>query len=410
MTFSRSRPGLAVSLAVHSGLLLAALVLFKDAEIFEDAQEALPVEVVSDSKLAQMTKGEKTAREVKTAPRAEKIAEKTEKRPHPALAEAKKDVPAPPPPLKRVADPGKDDEPPPPPKRVAAVAPPPPPKPEPVKPEPPKPEPRPPLPPVKPQPKAAAEPEEDEPEDAEVVKPKPAREKPKEKPAPPPERPKLAEKPVEKPQPEKPKPEKIKAEKPKPEKVKPELLKVDEVAKLLEQKKEAEASSEDAKPEKPGKGGKPKSGDETAPKSKFNAASIANLLSREAPQQQASTARERTQVASLGTAEGNAPKLSESMQARIGAYIIDHYRPCWAASLSLGVRSYQPVVEFHLTRDGALVGAPRLLNPPSESVDKARAEQALQAVRKCSPIHMPAEFAPFYDFWRDTKLRMTEEM
>ncbi len=418
MIFSRSRPGLAVSLAVHVGLLLAALVLFKDAEKFEDAQEALPVEVISDSKLAQMMKGEKTAREVKTAPRAEKIAEKTETRPNPALAEAKKDVPAPPPPLKRLPDPGKDDAPPTPPKRAAAVPPPPTPpnRPEPAKAEPPKPEPRPaPTPPAKPQAKAAPEPEQEEPEDAEVVKPKPpVREKPKEtaKETPqPPEKPKVAEKPVEKPKPEKPKPEKVKLEQSKPEQSKPERLKVDEVAKLLEQKKDAEASSEDAKPEKPTKrASKPKSGDENAPKSKFSAANIANLLSREAPQQQASTAHERTQVASLGTAEGHAPKLSESMQARIGAYIIDHYRPCWASSLSLGARSYQPIVEFHLTREGALVGAPHLINPPSDSVDRARADQALQAVRKCSPIHMPAEFAPFYDFWRDTKLRMTEEM
>ena len=391
MIFSRSKPGFAVSATVHAGLLLAALVLFADTRKFEEAQEALSVEVVSNSQLNQIMKGEKTAHEVKTAPRAEKIAEKTETRPHPALAEAKKDTPAPPPPLKRTAEPSQDDEPPTPPKRAAALptAPPAGQPPEPVKAEP-----RPtPAPPVKPQAKAAPEPEKDEPQEAEIVKPKPPqREKPKET---------AKETPTEKPKP---------VAKPKQDR-----LKIDEVAKLLEQKKlDHSDKANDAQPDKTqptsAKAAKPKSGEENSPKSKFNASSIANLLSREAPQQQASTASERTQLASLGAPDANASQLSASMQARIGAYIIDHYRPCWAASLSLGVRSYQPIVEFHLSREGGLIGAPRLVNPTSDPVDKARAEQALHAVRQCSPIHMPADFAPFYDFWRDTKLRMTEEM
>jgi colicin import membrane protein len=390
---SRSEPGVVVSSAAHAGLLLAALVLFSDPNKFDDAQEMIPVEVVTDDQLNQVAKGEKTARDLKPSPRVDKVSDKSELSPLPPLGEARKDVPTPPPPLKRAEDPGADDKPlPTPPKRVAALppAPEPPPRPAPEK----KPEPKPaekpvekpvqakpaPTPPAKP--KAAPVEEREEPQEAEVVKPKP------------PTRPKPEKQAKETPEPPKP-PQK--AEKPKPE----PRLKTDEVAKLLESKKQEEKptkaeSAEGETADKSVKGAKPKSGDETAPKSKFDAASISNLLSREAPQRRASTGKE-VRTASLGAPDGAAEKMSASMEARIASYIHDHYHPCWASALSLGGATFTPVVEFHLSRDGALEGRPRLLNPSANPVEQARGEQALQAVRRCSPMRIPAEFMPYYE-------------
>ena len=72
MRFSRSEPGFVVSLIAHVGLLLAAVVLFGSAEKFEEAPEMIPIDVISDSDLNSVTKGEKTAKEVKPAPRVDR--------------------------------------------------------------------------------------------------------------------------------------------------------------------------------------------------------------------------------------------------------------------------------------------------------------------------------------------------
>jgi colicin import membrane protein len=387
VSFSRTKPGFPISAAAHAGLLAATLLAFAQAPKFAETPETVPIEVVTDQQLNEIMKGEKTAHAVKPAQRAEKVAEQLETHPHPPLAEAKRDIPTPPPSFKRVAEPSDDapDKPPKeaptPPKRVAAVMPEPPTRPAPA----PKPTP---ARPVKAQSKAAPEPDEDKRDDAEVVKPNP------------PVKPKLEK--VEKETPIPPKP----SEKPK----ETPRLKTDEVAKLLKEKK-AEKAEDGEESEKSDKSrSRPKSGDETAPKSKFSAASIANLLSREAPQQRASTGRERTQLASLGAPTATAARMSPSLQGRIDSYTVEHYRKCWATALSMNAMTYVPRVEFRLSRVGALEGEPRLLNPSSNPVEKARGEQALAAVRRCSPMQIPAEFEPYYDYWRVTELDMKEDM
>jgi hypothetical protein len=390
LRFSRSEPGLVVSAAAHTGLLLTLLIAFSDAEKFDDAQEAVPIDLVAESQVNQVMKGEKTAKEIKAAQRADKVAETEERKPLPPLAEANRDVAAPPPPA-RPKQPEPEDKPeaPPPPKRVAALPPAPEPPARPAQPAP--------QPPAKPQQsKAAPEPEDDEP-DAEIVKPKPpVRPKPATQAKETSEKPKPPEKPLEK--------SKAKEE---------PRLKIDEVAKLLEQKKAAEKSNpaeskEDKKSDRPA--AKPKSGDETAPKSKFDAASIASLLSHEAPQRRAATARDMTQTAALGAPTASAARMSPTMQAQIDAYTIEHYRKCWQASLTMNARTYAPRVEFRLTREGELEAPPRLLNPSSDPVERARGEQALRAVRRCSPMPIPPAFVPYYDYWRVTELDMREDM
>ncbi|MFO1123897.1 MAG: cell envelope biogenesis protein TolA [Methylocystis sp.] len=367
MKISRSEPGLPLSSAIHAGLLLAALVLFSDATKFE-AVEMVPVDLVSDSELTQIMKGEKTAREVKPSPRVDRVAPEIETKPEPPLAEAKKDIATPLPPARPLPQPSADDTPPTPPKRVAAL----PPKPEP----PPKPEEKQPEPKPAAKPKAAA-PEPDkkpdkEPDDAEVVKPKP---------------------------PTQAKPDAAMKDPAPPEKPK-ERLKLNEVAKLLESKKPQEKPKPEATigelAEKAVKESKQKSGDENALKSKFDAASISKMLSREAPQRKAATGAS-TQAAALGAPTGSAAKMSASMEARIAAYIHDHYYPCWASALSLGGQTYTPIVEFHLSRQGDLEGHPKLLNASASPTEHARGEQAMQAVRRCSPMRIPPEFMPYYE-------------
>ena len=421
---SRHEPGLLVSAAAHAGLLLATLVAFSDARKFDDAQETVPIDMVTEAQLNQVMKGEKTAKEVKPVQRADKIAEQRETKPLPPLAEATKDVAAPPPPIKpRLEEPEDRPEAPPPPKRVAAL----PPTPEPpVRPTPPKPEP---PEPAKPQPakaeppkperaKPAPPPEREEPDEAEAVKPKPPSRPMPEKEAKETPQPPQKPKPKDEPKP----PEEAKKQEVKKQEAKPKeqakqkdepRLKVDEVAKLLEKKKAAEKGApseadEAKKSDKPP--AKPKSGDETAPKSKFDAASIANLLSREAPQRRAATGAELTKTASLGAPTASAPRMSPTMQAQIDAYTVEHYRRCWETALSIDAHAYVPQVELRLTRNGALEGAPRLLNPSANPVERRRGEQALGAVRRCSPMPIPPAFEAYFDYWRVTVLNMTNDM
>ena len=411
MKVSRSEPGFVVSSVAHAGLLLAALVLFTDTAKFDDAVEMIPAEVITDAELNQVTKGEKAARIAPPKSRVDKVARESETKTHLPLAEAKKDTPAPPQPLRRLTDPGEDDTPPTPPKRVAALPPAPEPKKVEPKPEPKKAEPNPetkvdpklaPQPPAKA--KAAPEKDDDEPKEAKVVKPKPpvkqkaepAKEPPKPETAKeaPKEPPKTLDKNAMKELLKEQAKETLKAA---PEKPKAESrLKADEVAKLLDSKNLADKASEGEESDKSNKASKPKSGDESAPKSKFDASSISKMLSREEPQRRAATG-EKTQTAALGASTGAAPKLSTSMEARIASYIHDHYHPCWASALSLGGATFAPVIEFHLSREGALQGSPRLVNGSADPVERARGEQALQAVRRCSPMRIPPEFAPYYE-------------
>jgi len=139
---SALQPGGLVSAGGHVALLLATFVAFSDAPKFQEAQESVPVEVITDAQLNEIMRGEKTAKDVKPVPlRADKIAPTTETRPTPVVREAKVDTAAPVPQGKREPEPGRDDNLVPAPPRPQAT-PAPQPKPEPVKeqprPEPPK--------------------------------------------------------------------------------------------------------------------------------------------------------------------------------------------------------------------------------------------------------------------------------
>lgn len=360
-------PGFLVSSSVHAALLVVALIGFSRAPELADAQETVPVEMVTDQEFNQIMKGDKTAKEVKPKQKADKIADISETKPRPPVAEAKRDVPTPPSPLKRMPDPGEDDKPEQKPEQ-AAVQPPPRPTPEPPKPLPkaePKPEPKP-----EPKVEAKADPEKPPPEDAEALEPKPV------------PRPKIDPK-ID------PKPEAKTA--PEPKKPEPQF-KPDQVAKLLERDKQKEA-------QKPAS--KPKSGDETTePQRKFDLSDISKLLSKEAPQRKAATGQELQQLASLGTPTANAPKMSPSLMAAIDGYLLDRYRECWAYT-PLGVApAYVAQIRIHFQNDGSLSAEPQLLNPSADPTQRIVAETAMRAVKRCNPLHMPAQYQAYYDYWK----------
>ena len=372
MKVSVSHPGHVLSAAAHLALLAATLVSFTETKKFEDAQESVPVEIVTDAQLNEIMKGEKDAKQAAPTPiKADKAAEVEEKKPTP-IKEAKTEVAAPPPPLPRIPDPGesKEPEPPKPPLRTATLPPEPPkpepkPEPEPVKPEPPKPPTRPPEPPraETPPPKPEAEPVEppkppqrprEEPKKAEVAPTPPP-------PTPPraPVRPKAEEKPLD----------------------------PTAISKLLK----------DTEPQKPV--ARPKSGDENAPRTKYDSNAMSDLLSREAPSQKASTARTASQQASLGAPNSTGQKMSPSLKDQLGKLIIENYKKCWTF-VGLPSTSYLPMIRVEFAVNGALVIDPVLVNPPRDPNLRNLAESAIRAVRRCDPLPIPAQFAPYHQEWK----------
>ena len=368
MYVSRKEPGLIVSAAAHATLLAAALVAFNSPARFDPAAENIPVEMISNQDFSQISKGEKTAKDVKPVQKADRIADKQETKPTPPLAEAKKDVPLPPPPLKRLPDPGEDDEPKKPePQKMAALPPP-----RPV--EAPK---TTPLPPERPQP-AKAEPKEqpkDEPADAEPIAPKP------------PVRPKEL-KAEAKPAPTPPKP---------PEK--PRLDK-DEIAKLLAREKPADKPA-----------ARPKSGEQSDEKhNKFDSNAISRLLDHDKPQTTGSTGREVVRTASLGAPTGTATKMSPSLVDALNSWMIEQYTRCYHYFGTGSNLKYIPRVALNLRPDGSLDGAPTLLNPPTDPALASLASAALNAVHECNPLRIPSQFAQYYDQWKSRKIDFDPEL
>src|SRR5829696_3583331 len=120
MKFNRVEPGAWVSGAAHAAILAAGLLALPSST-FPEAQEGIPVEVITDNQFSEITRGEKTAKEVKPEanPRVDRVAEVREQR---DPGEAQRHTPAPP---TRPADMKVAEQ------EVEAAAPPPPVRPEP---------------------------------------------------------------------------------------------------------------------------------------------------------------------------------------------------------------------------------------------------------------------------------------
>jgi len=379
LTVSRKEPGLIVSAAAHTTLLAVTLIAFGSPAKYEDAKEAIPVEMITDQAFSQISKGEKSAKEARPVQKADKVADVEELKPTPPIAEARKDVPLPPSPLRRQRDPGDDEAEKPEPQKTAALPPPRPPMEE-AKPAP--------EPPKRPEPpKAQAKPEKqearEEPEEAETVAPKP------------PQRPKIEPKQESKPE-SKPelKPEPKQEAKPAPPKP-PEKprLKTDEVAKLLAKSKTEDKQDRAAV--------KPKSGEESDEKrTKFDTNAISRLLDHDKPQATGSRGREVVRTASLGAATGTAQRMAPNMMDALNSLMMEQWMRCWHYFGTSGGSKYYPMISLKFRPDGGLAAEPILRNPTSDPALTSLATAAMNAVRECNPMRIPAQFAPYYEQWK----------
>lgn len=373
-----SDPGFLVSALFHAGVLAALLVTFSHASQMEELPETVPVDLITDTDFSQIMHGDKSAKEVRpdAAVKVDQVDKTADPKPAPPSPDASHDAPsAPPPPPPPPLPPVKVDLPPDP------AEPPPPPVP---------------TPPVRPPQPAAAVPAPAPPvptppvREAEAVPevPKPDVPKPPVKPAPPkpaPPRPDTAKLHDHR-QPPQPKPHPV--DKPK----------LDQLAKLIEDQPAAapapKPSVSHAKP-----------APDTSDQDKFDPTDISRLLSRDAPAQRPSTGRELSKVASLGSPTANAPKMAPSMWAGLDGLLEEQYRQCWSYLGLSGGPKYIPQVRVVYSLEGGLQGDPVLLNQPGDPEQQNLADSALRAVRRCNPLHIPDQYAPYYDQWKGRVLR-----
>lgn len=385
MRVSRSEPGMILSGVAHALLLAGFLVAFSTSKKFEDAQESVPVEVLSEEQFNQITKGEKEAPQQEAPkPRVDRQAALQSEAPKPPVNEAPQETSAPPPELRRAPDPEPAEVTPPLPPQAAPT---PPPRPE------PEPEPAPPVPvpPARPpQPPKAAETPPEPPVPVPTPRPAPPQTaKPVPKPEPQPVE-KATPQVAEKPAPVPPRRPNIPQTPPKP--------KPDQIAALAEKTKNVQPAP------------RPRAApDSSQQASKYDPAAINKLLSREKPSQRAATGSTVNPQAARGAPNASAEKMSPSLWGQLDGLLQEQYKRCWNyAGLAQG-QKYIPQISVSYSRDGSLQGQPRLMNPPSDPAMRSLADSAMRAVQRCNPLRIPAQFAPYYDEWKGRVLRFDPE-
>jgi colicin import membrane protein len=368
--FNPSEPGYWVSGVAHAALLVAAMVGFSSAAEFPEAQEGIPVEVITDNQFSQITKGEKTAKEVQQdqKPRVDRVADKAELR---ETGEEKRDTPAPP---KRPEDMKVAEE------AAAAQA-------------------------------AAAKAEEQAKAEAAAKAAAAAKAQAEAK---------------------------AEAEKQAIEKAEAEAI---EKAKAAEQAKaeaeakaraEAKAKAEAEAEAKRVAEAKAKAKAEAEAKAKAEAeakkvaeakakaeaeakarkeAQLAKKLdmgdlkqfldNKEKSQSSGATGSEVQKTASLGTQTGTAAKLNPSMRDGLIGLLQDQMRQCYTVPISAsGGDVTPPVLDIRLSADGSLAAQPTIASAGNSSTDRAVADAALRAVRRCAPYKIPATYAPYFNDWK----------
>ena len=391
MKLSTSEPGMLVSALGHATFLVAGLLAFSSPAPLPENEEAIAVEVIDPSALNQVTRGERSAEKVQAqpTPRAERQSEKVQRK---EAGEAKADAPAPPSrPLElKTAE-------------NNAATPPPPARPV----EQPKPEAKPPEPAKQPaqtrEAAAAREAEQKREELAKLAEEAELASKAKQ-----------AEEEAKAAAKAKAEAEAQAAKRAADAKAKAEALAKAEADKAAKEKAEAAAKAKAEAVEKAKIAAEAKAKQEAEAKAKkeaeiaknFNASDIAKLLqSKEKAQSSGSSAPQVNRTASLGTERGTSQKLSPSLRSQLIGIIQEQLLKCWNVPIALanahGSGNVVPSVRMKLNTDGSLIGQPGVINSSSDPLFRVAADSALTATRRCAPLRIPAQFASYYDDWRD---------
>ncbi|TXM77873.1 cell envelope integrity protein TolA [Methylobacterium sp. WL69] len=134
---------------------------------------------------------------------------------------------------------------------------------------------------------------------------------------------------------------------------------------------------------------------------KFSAGDIRQLLASKAPSQSTgATGRDVQRTASLGAASGNSQRLSPSLREALVGMLQQQIERCYVAPPGAAQGVILPMLDIRLNPDGALTTEPRIMRGGANAVDRSIAEAAQRAVRRCAPYKIPAQYAPYYNDWK----------
>jgi colicin import membrane protein len=397
------QPGMPFSVGLHAAVLVVSVVTFSSPKPLPDPVEAVSVEVIDESQIREVTKGEQSAKQAAPTPRVDRVSPKVEQN---APGEAQKQVNADATPKPQEAT-AKEER-----KEVAAVVVPPPPL-RPVIPPPPKPveTPKPAaIAPAKPAPSK----EEEREEEAEEVIRQAAKKKLEQQ--------KLEQQRAEEQKKKLEERKKLEEQERKEEEAErqEEIREAAEAKKREEQKKLADAKVADAKKAEDAKKAQEAAKKATDDKKKREAeqearnqaaadsARRALLASREAPSNSGNTGQQVSRSPAAGAQTATGAKLNPSDRAALAGMLADQIRSCWNIPVS-GKPNTLPLVRISLGADGSLQGAPVLTNTSGDPTFRALAESGMRAIRQCSPFKIPARFAATHSDWRSTVVQLNPE-
>ncbi len=93
------------------------------------------------------------------------------------------------------------------------------------------------------------------------------------------------------------------------------------------------------------------------------------------------------------------------MWDQLDGLLEDQYKQCWSYLGLDGPQKYIPQIKVLYGPDGSLMGEPVLVNKPSDPAMQSLADSAMRAVRRCNPLRIPDQYAPYYDQWKGRVLR-----
>jgi colicin import membrane protein len=394
------QPGVPLSLGLHGAVLVASLLSFNQPVILPDPVEAVSIEVVTDSLIKEVTKGEQSAKQAAPTPRVDRVSPKVEQN---APGEAAKQVntDAVPKPQEATA---KEER-----KEVAAVVPPP----LPVVPTPPKPV-EPPKPVVAKPPKPVESKEDEKEEEAEEILRQAAKKKLEQQKLE--EQRKLAEQKkkleeqrkadeAERKQEEREEAEAEKREQQKlaDAKAAADRKKTEDLKKVEDAKKAQEAAVKAADEKR-----KREADQQARNQATADAARRALLASREAPSNSGNTGQQVSRTPAAGAPTATGAKLNPSDRAALAGLLADQIRSCWSVPVS-GKPNPLPLVRIALGADGSLQGTPALVNSSGDPNFRALADSGMRAIRQCAPFRIPSRFASTHGDWRSTVVQLNPE-
>ena len=127
---------------------------------------------------------------------------------------------------------------------------------------------------------------------------------------------------------------------------------------------------------------------------------IAKLIGQTKPST-TSTASNAGNATPQGLPHHDAPRMSLSLASALDAWLTESYLNCWSPPPTMPEGDvYVAQIKVVFNPDGSLSARPVLLNPPADPAWRAHAESAMRAVKKCDPLHVPAQYAPFFEEWK----------